>query len=346
MIGSALPDECTVFAAGKDGYHTYRIPAVILTASGTVLAFCEGRRNGRSDHGDIDLLLKRSSDCGATWSHQQIVYAEPGEITIGNPCPVVDQHTRTVWLLFCRNNRDVLATRSTDDGRSWSEPRDITAQIKPPEWTWYATGPVNGIQLRRGAHAGRLLVPCDHVIGERDACNTTGRSHVIYSDDHGESWQLGGSSDPSTDECTAAELSGGRLLLNMRSYRGMQRRAVAFSEDGGRSWSPPVDDSALIEPVCQGSLLALPPEQEGGTTRLLFANPASVKRENMTIRLSSDEGRGWPVSRGLYAGPSAYSCLTELPGGKIGCLYERGRTDPYEELVLVRFDLAWLTGSP
>lgn len=145
------------------------------------------------------------------------------------------------------------------------------------------------------------------------------------------------------NECTVAELSGGRLMLNMRSYRGRHLRAVAVSGDGGETWSTPVDDPVLVEPVCQASLLRYTAEAEGGGNRMLFSNPASERREKMTVRLSYDEGKTWPVAKLLHAGPSAYSCLTALPDGCAGCLYEGGEADPYETIRFARFNLEWLT---
>ena len=185
---AAEPTRVDVFTAGQEGYHTFRIPALLVSPRGTLLAFCEGRKTGRGDHGDLDLVLKRSGDGGKTWGPVELVYEEGGQekVTIGNPCPVVDRDTGVIWLPFCRDNDDVLVTSSDDDGRTWSKPRLITADVKKPDWGWYATGPGNAIQLTRGKHRGRLVIPCDHrVKGDDKDWGTAGRSHVIYSDDHG-----------------------------------------------------------------------------------------------------------------------------------------------------------------
>src|SRR5262245_49831864 len=344
----APPSHGDVFVAGKDGYHTFRIPAVVVTKKGTLLAFCEGRKNSRSDTGDIDVVLRRSFDGGKTWRPMQIV-ADFGPDTIGHPCPVVDQKTRTMWLPVTKNrghetqkqieegkskeNRTVWMSRSDDDGASWAKPVEITKDVRDPAWTWYATGPGVGIQLK----TGRLVIPCDFRVKETKALG----SHVIYSDDHGKTWKLGSTVAPDCNECQVVERVDGSLLLNMRSYHKKNRRAIATSRDGGLTWSKATLDDALIEPVCQASLLryAVP-----GKTRLLFANPASTKREKMTVRLSEDDGKTWPVARQLFDGPSAYSCLTTLPDGTIGCLYERGEKSPYETIAFARFSLAWLTG--
>ena len=347
------PSQADVFVAGRDGYHTFRIPSLLATPRGTLLAFCEGRRHGRGDSGDIDLVLRRSTDGGATWGPLQVV-VDAGPDTAGNPCPVVDRDTGTIWLLSTRNlgrdtQREILAgtgkgtrtvwvMKSTDDGVSWSEPVEITAGIKPPDWTWYATGPGVAIQLK----SGRLLVPCDHYLAGTRAA----RSHVIFSDDHGATWQLGGVVGGGVNECQVAERADGSLLLNMRNLppRPGEGRAIATSRDGGLTWSDPVRDPALVEPGCQASLIRYP-GRPGHEDRLLFSNPASTRRERMTVRLSDDGGKTWPVARVLHAGPAAYSCLAALPDGRIGCLYERGEEHPYERITLARFDPAWLTGG-
>jgi len=340
----------TVFKRGEEGYHTYRIPSLITTPKGTVLAICEARKNSGADDGNIDLVLKRSTDNGDTWGPVELIYEVGGDkpITIGNPCPVIDQSTGIIWMPFCEDNDRVFMTHSKDEGHSWSKPVEITSTVKNKDWGWYATGPGVGIQLQKGTHAGRLVIPCDH--REKENGQWVMHSHVIYSDDQGQTWVLGGSADKHTDECQVVELSDGTLLLNMRNYwertgkefaKG-RKRAIAFSKDGGASWSELSFDAQLIEPVCQASLITVP-KSKGAPDVLLFSNPASTsKRVRMTIQASFDDGKTWPNQRELFAGPSAYSCLTELGNGSVGILYERGEQNAYETITFDRFDWDWL----
>jgi sialidase-1 len=326
----------TVFHSGDGGYASYRIPSLIVSAKGTVLAFCEGRRHSASDSGDIDVLLRRSFDKGKSWSAVQVV-ADMGDDTIGNPTAVVERSTGDILLLLTRNpgdikeaqivegkgRRTVWMTRSVDDGATWSRPEEITAQVKLPDWTWYATGPGNGIQLR----SGRIVIPCDHNRREGNERH----SHVIYSDDRGKTWHIGGIAAVQTNESAVVELGNGDLLLNMRSYHGRNRRAVQRSRDAGLTWLPLQFDETLIEPVCQASLIAL------GRRRLAFANPASTTRSRMTLRISRDDGATWTTSRLVHEGPSAYSSLARLRNGAIGLLYESGVQSPYENIVFAYF---------
>jgi sialidase-1 len=340
-----------LFVAGQQGYHTYRIPALTVTVEGTLLALCEGRKHSRSDSSDIALLLKRSADGGETWSEQQVVWDDVGN-TCGNPCPVVDCETGTIWLLMTWNlgqdresqiidgtsedTRHVFVTHSEDDGITWAVPRDITTEVKRPDWTWYATGPGAGIQVERGVCQGRLVIPCDHI----EAGTKHRYSHIMYSDDHGQTWCLGGRTPQhGVNECEVVELADGGLMLNMRNYdRSRHSRKVSISHDGGMTWGNIYADPALIEPICQASIRRYAWPDEGGRDTILFSNPAHEEnRVNMTIRRSDNGGQSWPFDRVLHAGPSAYSCLAVLRDGKVACLYEAGETHPYESIVLARF---------
>lgn len=356
---TSVPIQATLWKAGEGGYHTYRIPSIISLPGDVMLAFCEGRKRSASDTGDIDLLMRRSLDGGITWSEQQVLW-DDGENTCGNPCPVFDTETGRVHLLLTHNpgdtvehkivrqegagTRTVWVMTSDDLGATWSQPNEITATTKRENWTWYATGPGIGIQLQHGDKAGRLVIPCDHnTVGDPPGIH----SHVIYSDDHGATWMIGGVTENGANECQIIERNDGELLLNMRRDRNKAatHRLIATSNDAGESWSPLAEDPALPEPVCQASLIRVtPPATEaGGEDLLLFSNPADLEeRINMTVRLSEDGGLTWPRSGVLHEGPSAYSCLAVRSDGQGLCLYEAGERNPYETIRLARFGLEWV----
>ncbi len=355
---AAADDAIPVFTSGKDGYHTYRIPSIIATKKGTLLAFAEGRKDGGGDAGNIDLVLKRSHDGGKTWGDMQVVWDDAGH-TCGNPCPVVDEATGNIILLLTWNRGDdhegrikagtakdtrrVFVSHSTDDGVTWAKPTDITETTKAPEWRWYATGPGIGIQMKEGKHKGRLVIPCDHSTPDGEY-----RSHSIHSDDGGKTWSLGGTIAPHVNECQVVELPGGKLLMNLRNYAkapNAKRRAISASDDGGATWSPVTYDATLIEPICQASLIHIkhdPVRNPGGRKNglLLFSNPASeTSRSRMTVRLSVDDGKTWGHSKMIYEGPSAYSNLIALSDGSLACFYERGEKRAYETIVFHRFTM-------
>ncbi|MFT3843744.1 MAG: sialidase family protein [Lacibacter sp.] len=338
-----------IFQNGENGYQCFRIPAIITTNNATVLAFAEARKNNCSDAGDIDLVVKRSTDNGKTWSKLQVVWSD-GENTCGNPAPVVDQRTGNIFLLSTWNlgtdhesdiinqkskdTRRIFLLSSTDDGINWSSPKEITKDVKQDDWTWYATGPVNGIQIRKGRYKNRLVIPCDHI----EAATKKYFSHIIYSDDGGNNWKLGGSTpQDKVNECTVAELPGKTLMLNMRNYSGNKLRQVSLSKDGGITWTNLKADTALPEPICQGSLLWYSfPKQK---SFLAFSNPDNkTGRTNMTIKISYNKGRSWFIKKVLYNGPSAYSNLVVMPNGNLGCLFEAGLKSPYEGIVFEEID--------
>jgi len=346
-------EESDLFRSGSEGYDTYRIPSFITTKTGALLAFCEGRKNSEQDSGDIDLLFKRSTDGGKTWSTQSAIW-DDGENVCGNPCPVVDLETGTIWLFMTWNKgsdnevtidlglshdtRRVFICSSDDDGINWSKPIDITSSVKPRLWRWYATGPGKGIQLLNGSNKGRLVIPCNH-----STAFLAFGAHVIFSDDHGKTWQYSETISGGADESQVVELADGSLMMNMRiQWFGKGYRGISRSENSGETWTKFAYDTALPDPVCQASIIRYSLAGEKGRNRLLFSNPATGGRNGMTVRLSYDEGGTWPVSKLVYSGPSAYSCLNALPDKSIGLLYEKG---DYGTISFARFNLVWLTDS-
>ena len=299
---------------------------------------------------------------GTFWPIPITLSTDDEDVKEGDELALVDQDTGTIWLLMTWNRGDdresairkktskdtrrVWVTRSDDDGLTWAKPSQITDTTKRPEWGWYATGPGVGIQFAKGQHAGRLIIPCDHSIAPSTDNPNGYNSHVVYSDDHGKTWSIGGVISPQVNECQVVELVDSTLIINMRNYdRSKTARAIATSQDGGLTWSKVTHDPALVEPICQASFLRYSWPTEHGKGPLLFSNPATRnKRTSMTVRRSYDEGKTWQAARLLHAGPSAYSCLATLPGGDIACLYEAGQDHPYEKIVFARFSLDWLAG--
>jgi sialidase-1 len=337
-----------IYKGGEEGYQCFRIPALITTAKGTLLAFAEARKNNCSDAGDIDLVVKRSNDNGKTWSALQVVWDDSTN-TCGNPAPVVEETTGNIVLLstwnlgndhekdiaagVSKDTRRVFVLLSSDDGINWSAAKEITSHVRKADWTWYATGPGRGIQISKGKHRGRLVIPCNHNV----AVTKTSYSHVIYSDNRGATWKLGGiTKQGGVNESTVAELSNGHLLLNMRNASPSRRRQIAISKNGGKKWSAIYADTTLTEPVCEANLIQY--KYPGKKEALLFSNPASTtSRIQMTVRISYDNGKTWPQKKLVYAGPSAYSCLAILPNGNPAIFYEAGYQRPYEGIAFEEF---------
>ena len=340
-----LFEEITLFQKGEKDYFCYRIPALVTSTKGTLLAFAEARNTICRDDAEIELVMKRSLDNGKTWGELQIV-VDDGIHTVGNPCPVVDQTTGTIWLPFARNNQRILVTKSTDDGVSWSEPVDISESVKDPAWKYLGTGPGHGIQLT----SGRLLIPSwgDTSPGpatwkpDKPNWGKVQFSYTLFSDDHGATWQRGETlTNDMSDECEAIETVDGSIYMNMRSRQKKHRRAYAWSQDGGNTWSDVEFDETLPEPSCQAGLVRFTHQDQYQKNRVLLTHPSNTEeRTHMMARVSYDEGKTWPVSKLLYDGSAAYSDLAIAPDMTIVCLYE---VDRYAKIVLARFNIEWLT---
>jgi sialidase-1 len=350
-------DQKVIFrAGGVDGYPAVRIPVLTVTQRGTLLAFCEGRQSG--DFGKVAIIVKRSADNGRTWSKPRVVRSD-GLHTIGNPCPIVDRASGDILLLHNRNDAKatedniaegrykretwITKSRKASDGVVWSKPTQITGDVSPPNTAWQSVGPINGIQL----DGQRLLAPCVRTkIGIRFSAPGAWLGYGVFSDDHGTTWHYGGDAAPDADECSMAELADGRVMMVARcpSSRSDKRYRVAFSEDRGKTWSAVKVQPDLPTWTCPGSVFRYTSAHGQDKNRLLFTGPANtvpaVNRAIMTVYLSYDEGRTWPVSKVLTPKYGGYSSLAVLPDKTIACLYE---TDGTSTITLARFDLKWLT---
>lgn len=360
-------DKSEVFPAGMNGIARFRIPGIVVTTKGTVLAYAEARKNNSADWGEIEVHLRRSVDGGKTWEPAKHIahsgkriegqpHAKAGneqEQTVNNPLAIVDRETGAIEFLYCVNYARCFSMRSTDDGLTWTEPVEITNTFEPfrakVDWKVIATGPGHGIQLK----GGRLVVPVWLAFGKVGA-HSPSAAGTIFSDDHGKTWQAGELCLPNEgalnnpNETMITELSDGRVMLVTRSVSTPNRKLITISPDGAKQWSEPAFHDQLWEPICMASIVAYPAKP--GT--LIFSNPHTLgldkegkeipagrgKRENLSIKLSRDDGKTWPISKTLEPGPSAYSDLAVLPDGTIVCLYE-GKTDIH----LARFNLEWIT---
>lgn len=320
-----------IYNQGTDGFELYRIPAIVKSKSNTLLAFAEARKaRSNGDSGDIDLVVKRSSDNGKTWSKQITIWNDE-QNTCGNPVPIVDDRGR-IHLLMTWNfqtdkwgaitngtgedSRRPYYTYSDDDGITWAQPVEITSSVKKEKWDWYATGPCHGIQIQKGIHKGRLVAP--NYFTTRESGKVTSYSHIIYSDDYGKTWKPG---EPTpvggVGECSVAEIGEGTLMLNMRADEGFYRKSCT-SIDGGLTWSSPQISIDQIDCKCQGSILSI-----GGA--VFLSNAASAtERINMTIKKSTDNGKNWKGQYTVYEGNSGYSDIVELSDSQIAIIYEGG----------------------
>ena len=306
-----------LWTGGVGGYATYRIPGIVSTRRGVLLAYTSARM-GTSDWADIDIVMRRSLDHGKTWSESRRIAGET-QGTTDNPVAIPDYQTGAVHFLFQHNYERAYDMRSDDDGKTFTKPVDITDVFEKfrSEYDWHVIAPGVGhaLQLKNG----RLLVPLWMSTGTPTGPNS--RAHrpsavaTIYSDDHGKTWQRGAiilnSSEeiPNPSESMAVQLADGRVLLSIRNESTKNRRVFSISPDGATNWSKPEFDEGLFEPICAASIVRFGTSPANPDPRILFSNPDSAKltvanpkranrpRQMLTIKLSTDGAKTWTQRR-------------------------------------------------
>lgn len=351
-------EKLDLYTVRDVGYKVFHIPGIVVTAKGTVLAWCEARKRaaGVSDWDDIRILLRRSTDEGRTWSEPKSIVnvpdpkpknpaalrmkaVDPNDVTYNNPVMIADRNG-TVHMLFCLEYMRCFYQRSDDDGLTWSTPNEITPTFEKFKdaynWKVLATGPAHGIQLR----TGRLVVPAWLSTGTGNNAHHPSVTATIYSDDSGKTWKAGDIAVRATEEfidpneTTAIELADGRVMLNVRNESRENRRLVTTSRDGASQWTAPKFDDALIEPICMASLIRYSLAGAGGKNRILFVNPDNLSRadgkekpggyrdrKNLSVKLSYDEAQTWALNKVIEPGAAMYSDIAVTHSGTILCFY-------------------------
>ena len=362
---SAQQKPVVVFQAGESGYHTFRIPAIIRHASGSLLAFCEGRKANSSDFGDIDIVMKRSEDGGRTWGPLQVV-VDRADSQACNPAPVFDQlDTRypkgRVLLFYNTGNqpentirkgigmREVWFIASVDGGMSWQTPVNITAQVHHPvaleptgaDWRSYANTPGHALQIIQGPFRGRIVVAANHSAGAPLPRFKDYQAHTFFTNDHAQSFTLGSNvSFKGSNESMAAELANGGVLLNSRNQSGdVRARIISRSNNGGVTWDTTYYERSLIDPVNQGAVLTLG-LKKGKAIIVSSHTQDSLRRNHLMLHLSRNDGYNWePVTMidAIEASTpidyTAYSDLVQITKHQLGILYERNQ---YKEIVFTK----------
>lgn len=346
----AQDSEKVIFESGKGGYKSYRIPAIIKAPNGDILAFSEGRVNSSADFGHVNIVMRRSTDDGKTWSDIQKV-AENDTLQAGNAAPVVDMFdpeypNGRIFLFYNtgdvheydlrvgKGNREVWYKTSTDNGETWSDPVNITRDVMRDNWRTYANTPGHATQFKESKYKGRIYVAANHSEGGPEADATDYKAHGYYTDDHGKTFHIsdvvpfGGG-----NENSATPLPNGKLMLNFRNQKGTPRtRIVAVSRNGGQTWDKIYYDHNLPDPVNQGAILNIGPDDKDSNL-LAFTNAADqTHRRNLKLRISKDGGETWTDGilvdkEGAF---TAYSDIVKMDDKRIGVLYER---NDYNQIV-------------
>ncbi len=375
FYSNAFAQETIVFRGGLEGHQIYRIPAIISLSNHDLLAFAEGRVNGSDDFGDVNLVLKRSSDQGKTWSALKML-VDYDSFQAGNPAPVVDMFDPNypegvVYLFFNTGNnheydirmnrgvREVWMMKSFDLGETWESPENITSQTHRPnnpafnptytykeDWRHYANTPGHAFQFQKGKYKGRIYIAANHSKGDPQENFSEYQAHGFFTDDHGETFGISESVDiPGSNESIAAELPNDRMIMSIRNQKGdIRQRILAFSSDGGESWDSEEFEEELPDPVCQGSIISLTDSKN----RFILAhsnNSDTSNRNNLSMKFSFDEGKTWPktilidgISDPGKSAYTAYSDLVVLKEDKIGIVYEKNN---YTEIVFKWVSLAF-----
>ena len=310
---------------------------------------------------EVHLVMRRSTDGGQNWEPIKDLFAKKGwDAAMGTA--TLDSSNGTIMVSYGRSLRvdyadartensflesgDFMAI-SRDEGKTWIHERMI---INPDDagYRGHSHGSSPGIALSFGPHHGRLLAPArfQHRPGEElDTLQNHHYNCTLYSDDLGKTWQTGGPVQVGTGEGCLAELSDGTIYYNSRAYFLDGKRRIAWSYDGGETFKDFSVDHTLIEPIgggCNAGMAGFPKKLSAGKDLILFSNPASDERKKLTVHLSRDGGRTWPVSKVIHEGPAAYSSMAVSAGGTIFILYENGEKHPYEKISMARFQLKWL----
>lgn len=366
---NTFAQESLVFQSGKDGYASFRIPAIVKDKNGDLIAFAEGRVDHAGDYGNVDIVYKVSKDQGNSWGPLQIAI-DYEKLQAGNPAPVVDlldpAYPKGRLFLFYNtgNNhehevrsgngiRESWYITSTDGAITWSEPINITMQVHRPlqpsinpdynfkeDWRTYANTPGHGFQFVSGPYKGRIYIPANHSAGNPDPKGKDWNAHAFYSDDNGKTFKLSENIPfPGSNESTAAQISDQSVYMSSRNQQlNPKQRIISISDDAGYSWTSSNLDPKLPDPINQGAVLSW---KKGKKFILAHCNAADTKqRNNLTLRLSDDQGKSWYLNKVIAKAPegyshafAAYSDLVLVNKKEIGILYEK---DNYKLIVFTK----------